>query len=410
MKQQLLERLTRYVKIDTQADYYSTTTPSSEGQWELAKLLQQELTEMGLVDIDLDDNCYLFATLPSNSDKKVPTIGLLAHIDTATDFTGKNVNPQVHENYDGQDIVLNAAQNIVMKVSEFPNLKNYIGHTLVTTDGTTLLGADDKAGMAEIMTALDYLIKHPEIKHGDIRVAFTPDEEIGRGPHKFDVAKFNADFAYTMDGSVLGELEYETFNAARLLITFNGSSVHPGTAKNKMVNALKLAFKFDGLLPQAQAPEYTEGYEGFFHLTDLSGDVEQAKASYIIRDHDRQKFEAKKALVEQAITFIQSQYGEASIIYDLHDEYYNMREKIEPVIDIVNVVRDVMHELNIEPKIGAIRGGTDGAQLSFKGLPTPNIFTGGENYHGKFEFASLEVMAQATQVIINALAKFEEKA
>lgn len=407
MKETLIERLVRYAKIDTQSDYDSTETPTTPGQWELLRELEQEMQKIGMEDVGMDEHGYLFGTLPSNTEKQLPVIGFLAHVDTATDFTGKNVNPQRIDNYDGKDIQLNSTTT--MSVADFPDLSNYIGHTLLTTDGTTLLGADNKAGVAEIMTAVEYLIGHPEIKHGKIRVAFTPDEEIGRGPHKFDVERFGADFAYTMDGGPLGELQYESFNAASAKLTVHGKSVHPGSAKDKMVNALTVAMQFQEKMPKSEVPERTEGYEGFIHLNNFNGNVEQADLVYIVRDFDKEKFEEKKALMQQTAAELQKQYGVDSIKLDIEDQYYNMREKIEPVMEIVDAAETAMKTLNIEPNIVPVRGGTDGSQLSYMGLPTPNIFTGGENYHGKYEFISVENMEKATQVIVEIVKSMEQK-
>ncbi|QDP39030.1 peptidase T [Radiobacillus deserti] len=400
MRQDILNRLTKYVKVDTQSNENNESCPSTEGQLVLANMLVEELKEIGMEDVTMDENGYVMATLPANTDEELPTIGFLAHVDTATDFTGKNVNPQVHSDYDGKDIVLNKELGVVLSPKEFPELQNYVGHTLITTDGTTLLGADNKAGIAEIMTAMDYLIQHPELKHGRIRVAFTPDEEIGRGPHKFNVEAFDADYAYTMDGGPLGELQYESFNAAAAKLTFKGNNVHPGTAKGKMVNSTKIAMEFHSKLPVEEAPEHTEGYEGFYHLISFSGDVEETKLYYIIRDHDRDKFTAKKEKVEAITTELRQKYGEESILLDMKDQYYNMREKIEPVKEIVDKAYNAMKKLDIEPIVQPIRGGTDGSQLSFMGLPTPNVFTGGENYHGKFEYISLDNMEKAVHVIL----------
>ena len=407
MKEKLIERLIRYAKIDTQSDFASSTTPSTQKQFDLLHVLKDELTDIGLTDITLDENGYLFATLPANTEKSVPTLGFLAHVDTTSDFTGTNVNPQRIDNYDGRDIQLN--ENLTMSVEYFPNLKNYVGQTLITTDGTTLLGADDKAGIAEIMTAMEYLVEHPEIKHGKIRVAFTPDEEIGRGPHKFDVEAFNADFAYTMDGGPLGELQYESFNAAGVKVTTYGTSVHPGSAKNKMVNATTMAIKFQNHMPANEVPEKTEGYEGFIHLMSFNGHIEKAEMTYIIRDHDREKFEAKKAHMLEVEKLIKAEYGEHAINVEMEDQYYNMGEKIEPVMEIVDIAKEAMHKLGITPIVEPIRGGTDGSQLSYMGLPTPNIFAGGENMHGKFEYVSAETMEKATQVILEIVQLFEKK-
>ena len=408
MKEQVIERLIRYAKIDTQSDFTSETTPSTQKQFDLLHVLKDELAEIGLTDITLDENGYLFASLEANTEKAVPTIGFLAHVDTATDYTGTNVKPQRVDNYDGGDIQLN--ENLIMSPTDFPELKNYVGQTLITTDGTTLLGADDKAGIAEIMTAMEYLIKNPTIKHGKIRVAFTPDEEIGRGPHKFDVAAFGADYAYTMDGGPLGELQFESFNAAGVKVITKGTSVHPGSAKNKMVNAITMAIAFQNEMPADAVPEKTEGYEGFIHLMSFKGALEHTELSYIVRDHDRQKFEEKKQLMRDAAAKIQAQFGEHALSITIEDQYYNMGEKIEPVKEIVDIARTAMEKLDITPNTLPIRGGTDGSQLSYMGLPTPNIFAGGENMHGKFEYVSAETMEKATQVIIEIVQLFEQQA
>ncbi|MGG7620935.1 peptidase T [Bacillus coreaensis] len=410
MKIELIDRFISYVVIDTQSNDESNTCPSTPGQLTLANKLVDELKSIGLEDVSIDTNGYVMATLPANSDKEVPTIGFLAHLDTATDFTGNGVNPLLHENYDGNDIVLNEDLHIVLSPKDFPNLKNYIGHHLITTDGTTLLGADNKAGIAEIMTAMAYLVQHPEIKHGKIRVAFTPDEEIGRGPHKFDVDKFAATYAYTVDGGPIGELQYESFSAAAAKIAIKGNNIHPGTAKGKMVNSAKIAMELNSLLPSEEAPEYTEGYEGFYHLLSFHGDVEKTVLSYIIRDFDRTSFNNRKALMERIVTDLNEKYGQGNIELELHDQYFNMREKIEPVKEIVDIAHEAMTKLGIEPIIEPIRGGTDGSQLSYMGLPTPNIFTGGENFHGKFEFISIDNMLKATSVIVEIARLFEEKA
>ncbi|MCM3740515.1 peptidase T [Oceanobacillus luteolus] len=408
MKEELIKRLTTYAKIDTQSNEDSDTVPTTKGQLELVEVLIKELKEIGMEDIEADENGYLMATLPANTDKDVPTIGFLAHLDTATDFTGKNVNPQVIENFDGEDITLNEDLGVILSRKEFPELPSYKGHTLVTTDGTTLLGADNKAGIAEIMTAMNYLIQHPEIEHGRIRVAFTPDEEIGRGPHHFDVKRFDAKFAYTVDGGPLGELQYESFNAAAAKVTFKGNNVHPGTAKNKMVNSGKLATEFIGKFPEKEAPEYTEGYEGFYHLISIRGDVETTQVYYIIRDHDKEKFEDRKATLKGFVEEMKAKYGENQVILEMNDQYYNMREKIEPVKEVVDIASQAMKNLDIEPVIEPIRGGTDGSQLSYMGLPTPNIFTGGENFHGKFEYISVDNMEKASKVIIEIAKLFAE--
>ncbi|WP_330949359.1 peptidase T [Virgibacillus sp. MG-45] len=409
MKQELIKRLITYAKIDTQSNEDSETTPSSPGQWDLLHLLVDQLKEIGMKEVSLDENGYLMATLPANTEKEMPTIGFLAHVDTATDFTGKNVNPQVVEDFDGNDLILNEALHVVLSGRDFPELPSYKGHTLVTTDGTTLLGADNKAGIAEIMTAMHYLIKHPEIKHGKIRVAFTPDEEIGRGPHKFDVERFNASYAYTVDGGPLGELQYESFNAAAAKITFHGNSVHPGTAKNKMVNAGRMAAQFISKLPDQETPEHTEGYEGFYHLSSIHGDVEKTIISYIIRDFDKESFKNRKTTITRFVQEMKESYGEKSVELELTDQYYNMRDKIEPVKEIVDIAYQAMKNIGITPIVQPIRGGTDGSQLSYMGLPTPNIFTGGENFHGKFEYISVDNMEKAAQTVVEICKLYAEK-
>lgn len=411
LQEELIRRLTAYVKLDTQSDDAVESCPSTPGQLVLGRLLVDELKEIGMQDVTMDDNGYVMATLPANTDKaNVTTIGFLAHVDTATDMTGANVNPRLVRDYDGLDIVLHAADNVVLSPREFPALSGYVGHTLMTTDGTTLLGADNKAGIAEIMTAMNYLIRNPDIKHGKIRVAFTPDEEIGRGAHRFDVPAFGAEYAYTMDGGPLGELEYESFNAAAARITIRGKNVHPGTAKDKMINAAKIGMALNAKLPAAEAPEFTENYEGFFHLISFNATVEEAKLHYIIRDHNRELFEARKELMKAIVEQLQQQYGSDRITLELKDQYYNMREKIEPVRHIVDIAHDAMTSLGITPIVKPIRGGTDGSQLSFKGLPTPNIFTGGENYHGRYEFVSVDNMEKAVQVIVEIARRYEQQA
>lgn len=397
MRNKLIDRLSRYAKIDTQSDVSGDSVPSTYKQWDLIHLLASELEEIGMEEVEVDDNGYLMATLPANTDN-APVIGFLAHVDTATDFTGAGVNPQVVY-YEGGEIVLNAALDVVLSPDQFPELEKYEGHTLMTTDGTTLLGADNKAGIAEIMTAMEYLINNKEIKHGKIRVAFTPDEEIGRGPHHFDVDRFGADFAYTVDGGPIGELQYESFNAAGAKVTFIGNSVHPGTAKHKMVNAGRMAADFITMFDSEDTPEHTEGYEGFFHMTNISGDVERTEVNYIIRDFDKDAFEARKQKMEAHVEALRAQYGDDRVILDMSDQYYNMRDKIEPRMEIVEYARKAMEALNITPVIQPVRGGTDGSQLSYKGLPTPNIFTGGENFHGKFEYISIDNMEKAVNVI-----------
>lgn len=410
MKQALLERLITYVKIDTQADMTHPDCPSSPGQLTLANQLVVELKAMGMSDVTLDDNGYVMATLPRNTEKEGPIIGFLAHLDTATDFTGANVKPQVVDCYDGGDLVLNEALNVVLSPTVFPNLKNYVGHCLVTTDGTTLLGADNKAGIAEIMTAMAFLIDHPQIKHGTIRIAFTPDEEIGRGPHLFDVKKFGATYAYTVDGGPEGELQFESFNAASAFLTFKGHHVHPGRAKDVMVHSGKMAMAFHQQLPAEQAPEVTSGREGFFHLVQMKSEVEKTDVFYLIRDFDQSLFAQKKALVRKIVDQLREKYGEDAVQLKMEDTYYNMAEKIKPVKEVIEVAEQAMQNLGITPVNSPIRGGTDGSQLSYMGLPTPNLFTGGENFHGKFEFASLDVMEKATLTIVEIVKLFANQA
>lgn len=409
IQEKAMNRLIGYAKIDTQSDESNDETPTTEGQLQLGKHLVAELQEIGMKDITMDHNGYVMATLPSNTEADIPTIGFMAHVDTATDFTGKNVQPQVWENYDGKDILLNETENIVMKTAEYPELAKYKGHTLITTDGTTLLGADNKAGIAEIMTAMEYLIEHPEFPHGPIRVAFTPDEEIGRGPHKFSVDDFGASLAYTVDGGPLGELQYESFNAAAAKITVYGNSVHPGTAKGKMIHASKIAMDIAEVFPPQEAPETTEKREGFYHLLTFNGDVEKAELVYIIRDFDQKIFQHRKQFVEQTVENFQQRYGEERITLEMQDQYYNMRDKIEPVMEVVDIAETAMTQLGINPVMAPIRGGTDGAQLSYKGLPTPNLFTGGQNFHGKYEFISVDDMEKAVETIIGISKLFAEK-
>ncbi|MDQ8738181.1 peptidase T [Paenibacillus sp. LHD-38] len=410
MKTEIIERFISYAQVETQSDESSDTCPSTPGQLVLARKLVEELESIGMQDITMDANGYVMATLPSNTDKDIPTIGFLAHIDTATDFTGTNVKPQIVEGYDGQDIILNKELNIVLSPKDFPELSGYAGHTLITTDGTTLLGADDKAGIAEIMTAMAFLLQHPEVKHGRIRVAFTPDEEIGRGPHRFDVAAFDAVYAYTLDGGPLGELQYESFNAAAAHITCKGKNVHPGTAKGKMIHSAKIAMELHGRLPAEETPEQTEGYEGFFHLTSIEGDVEETQLRYLIRDHDRHRFNERKAELTRVAQELQQKYGDDRIALEIKDQYFNMREKIEPVMEVVDIARQALENLGITPVIEPIRGGTDGSQLSYMGLPTPNIFTGGENYHGRFEYVSADNMVLAVNTIIEIVKLYEQRA
>ena len=395
----LKERFLRYVKFNTRSDDASETIPSTPSQMEFAKMLKKELEELGLSNIFINKACFVNATLPSNMDKKVQTVGFIAHMDTA-DFNAEGINPQIVENYDGKDIVLNKEENIVLKVDEFPNLKNYISETLITTDGTTLLGADDKSGIVEIIEAVKYLKEHPEIKHGDIKIAFGPDEEIGRGADYFDVKEFAADYAYTMDGGPVGELEYESFNAAQAKFKIKGVSVHPGTAKGKMINASLIASEIIEMFPKDEVPEKTEGYEGFYFLDEMKSNCEEGEVVYIIRDHDKSKFLAKKEFVKELVEKVNKKYGREVVKLELKDEYYNMGEIIKDHMYVVDIAKQAMENLGIKPLIKPIRGGTDGSKISFMGLPTPNIFAGGENFHGKYEFVALESMEKATDVIV----------
>ncbi|MCA9764990.1 MAG: peptidase T [Carnobacterium sp.] len=400
MYKNLVPRFVRYIQTETRSDETSTTIPSTQTQVVFAKTLMAELTALGMSDVSYNEkNGYVTATLPSNSDEDVSTIGFIAHMDTA-DFNAENVQPQFHENYDGNTIVLNQEKNISLSPKDFPNLKNYIGKTLITTDGNTLLGADDKAGIAEIMTAMEILLADSTIKHGTVRVAFGPDEEIGIGANLFDVPDFNADFAYTMDGGPVGELEYESFNAASAIVKIQGKNVHPGTAKDTMVNALKLGLAFDAALPQGEVPEKTSGREGFFHLLGMTGEVEEAKMEYIIRDHDRAKFEERKTFIQNVAKELNEKNGVERITVELKDSYYNMGEIIEKDMTVIELAEQAMKNLNIKPIIEPIRGGTDGSKISFMGLPTPNIFAGGENFHGRYEFVAVESMQKATDVIV----------
>ena len=399
-KEHITKRFLSYVTIDTESDPNNPAFPSTEKQWDLAKFLVKELSDIGLNDITLDENCYVMATLPSNLDYEVPTIGFVSHIDTTPDYTGANVKPQIHHNYDGKDIILNESENIVLSPSYFEDLLQYKGQTIITTDGSTLLGADDKAGITEIVSAMEYLIKHPEIKHGKIRICFTPDEEVGKGAHKFDVEKFGAEWAYTMDGSQIGELEYENFNAAGAKIIINGKIVHPGYAKGKMINSMTIASDFISRLPKNEVPESTEGYEGFFHLYKIDGKVEQTILHYIIRDHDKELFENRKDFIKSVVSNLNKELGSDIIEIEISNQYYNMKEKVVSVMHIVDIAEEVMKDLNIIPLIKPIRGGTDGSQLSFMGLPCPNIFAGGHNFHGRYEYVPVESMMKATEVII----------
>ena len=400
-KKHLIDRFVSYVTVDTESDPTSESTPSTAKQWDLANALVDELKHIGLEDVTIDQNAYIMATLPSNVSHKVPTIGFISHFDTTPDFTGKDVKPQIIENYDGKDIVLNKEQNIILSPSYFEDLLLYKGQTLITTDGTTLLGADDKAGITEIVSAMEYLVQHPEIKHGKIRIGFTPDEEIGRGAHKFDVEKFDADWAYTMDGSQVGELEYENFNAAGALVSIKGKIVHPGYAKGKMVNSMYIATDYINSLPRLETPEHTQDRQGFFHLYSVTGEVDSTQLQYIIRDHDKEHFEARKEMMLKLADELNSQLGEPCVSVEIKDQYFNMREKIEPVMHIVDIAQKAMEQAGIKPLIKPIRGGTDGSQLSFKGLPCPNIFAGGHNFHGRFEYVPVESIQKAIEVIVN---------
>lgn len=395
----VVDRFLQYVKFDTQSDELTNLTPSTPGQMIFAQHLEKDLMQLGLSNISLDDNGYLMATLPSNCDKPVPTVGFIAHLDTSPDMSGHHVSPRIVEKYDGGDIVLNAEKNIILSPSQFPELTDYVGQDLIVTDGNTLLGADDKAGIAEIIAAIDFLKSHPEIKHGDIRIAFNPDEEIGQGAHKFDVQKFGADWAYTMDGGAIGELEYENFNAAVARVTFKGRNVHPGYAKHKMLNSIRIANQFIIMLPRWETPEHTEGYEGFYHLVGIEGNVEQTVITYIIRDHDRDRFERRKKELEHLTRKINNEFPDCASI-EIKDQYYNMLEKIKPVMHIIDIAKAAMERAGVKPVVQPIRGGTDGAQLSFKGLPCPNIFAGGLNFHGRYEFVPIPSMERATDTIV----------
>jgi len=408
-KQHIIDRFIKYVTIDTESDPNNPAFPSTEKQWDLAKVLEKELKEIGMEDVELDENCYLMATLPSNLDYEVPTIGFVAHIDTSPDFTGANVKPQIHENYDGKDILLNKEENIVLSPDYFEDLLQYKGQTIITTDGTTLLGADDKAGVTEIVSAMEYLIQHPEIKHGKIRICFTPDEEVGKGAHMFDVEKFGAEWAYTMDGSQIGELEYENFNAAGATVTINGKIVHPGYAKGKMINSMLIASEFINALPEDEVPEKTTGYEGFFHLHHMEGKVEQTTLSYIIRDHDMDQFNNRKKAILDLAEVLNAKRGQKLVSVEIKDQYFNMKEKVTPVMHIVDIAEEVMKDMGITPLIKPIRGGTDGSQLSYKGLPCPNIFAGGHNFHGRYEYVPAESIVKASEVIVGIAQKVAVK-
>ncbi len=408
-KQHIIDRFIKYVTVDTESDPNNPAFPSTEKQWDLARILEQELKDIGMSEVTLDENCYLMATLPSNLDYEVPTIGFVAHIDTSPDFTGANVKPQIHENYDGQDIVLNTEENIVLSPSYFDDLLQYKGQTIITTDGTTLLGADDKAGVTEIVSAMEYLLQNPQIKHGKIRICFTPDEEVGKGAHMFDVEKFGAEWAYTMDGSQIGELEYENFNAAGAKVHIQGKIVHPGYAKGKMVNSMTIASEFISKLPKEEVPERTTGYEGFFHLHHMEGAVESTTLHYIIRDHDMDLFQQRKEFMLNVAKEMNEHLGKELIEVQIKDQYFNMKEKVTPVMHIVDIAEEVMNDMGITPIIKPIRGGTDGSQLSYKGLPCPNIFAGGHNFHGRYEYVPAESIVKASQVIVGIAEKVGQK-
>lgn len=408
-KQHIIDRFIKYVTIDTESDPNNPEFPSTENQWNLAKVLEKELNQIGMQEVELDKNCYIMATLPSNLNYKVPTIGFVAHIDTSPDFTGANVKPQIIENYNGRDITLNKEKNIILSPDYFEDLLQYKGQTIITTDGTTLLGADDKGGVTEIVTAMEYLINHPEIKHGKIRICFTPDEEVGKGAHLFDVEKFGAKWAYTMDGSQIGELEYENFNAASAKVTITGKIVHPGYAKGKMINSILIANEYIAAVPENEVPEKTAGYQGFFHLHDLNGNVEKTVLEYIVRDHDFSLFEKRKELLQKIASDFNKRLHQDLVKVEIKNQYFNMKEKITPVMHIVDIVEEVMKDIDITPLIKPIRGGTDGSQLSYKGLPCPNIFAGGHNFHGRFEYIPAESMIKATEVIIGIAQKVSEK-
>jgi tripeptide aminopeptidase len=395
----VVDRFLKYVRVNSQSDENSISCPSTSGQMELAKLIASDMNDIGFEEISLDDNGYLMGTIPSNSNKNIPVIGFIAHLDTSPDMSGSNVMPEIIENYDGRELILNPEKKVILTPLDFPELLNYKGQTIITTDGTTLLGADDKAGIAEIMTSMEFIMRHPEIKHGKIRVAFTPDEEIGRGADKFDVKKFGAQFAYTVDGGQIGELEFENFNAAMAIITIQGRNVHPGTAKKQMINSIHIATELNGMLPNTQRPEHTEGYEGFFHFFDFTGTVEETKVRFLIRDHDTKLFELKKKMIVEAVEYLNLKYGEGRIVMEVKDQYFNMKKMIEPIYFIVEYADKAMMQCGVTPIIKPVRGGTDGARLSFMGLPCPNLFSGGHNYHGKFEFIPVESMHKAVEVI-----------
>jgi len=405
----ITERFLKYVSFTTTSDENTNMTPSTPGQKVFAKYLVEELTSIGLKEVDLDDNGYIMATLPANTDKAIPTIGFIAHIDTSPDMSGKHVKPRIISNYNGENILLNVEQSIILETEKYTEILQYKGQDLIVTNGTTLLGADDKAGIAEIVTAIEYLINHPEIKHGKIRIGFTPDEEIGKGADHFDVSKFNAEWAYTMDGGEIGELEYENFNAAGAKVYFKGLNVHPGYAYHKMMNSMRIAQQFIGMLPRSETPEHTEGYEGFYHLTNMEGTVEKTILSYIVRDHDRDRFERRKKEIQHLVNKINAEFGEGTAYIEINDQYYNMREKIEPVMHVVDLAFEAMNEIGVTPNVKPIRGGTDGSKLSYMGLPCPNIFAGGHNFHGRFEYIPVQSMEKAMQVVVKIVELLAKK-
>ncbi|WP_320046186.1 peptidase T [uncultured Ilyobacter sp.] len=404
----ITERFFKYIKIDTKSDESRLTCPSTESQMGFAKLMVEELKEIGMEKVTLDENGYVTATLPSNTEKEIPVIGFIAHMDTAPSFSGKDIKPRIVEKYNGEEIILNSRENIIMSPDDFPELKNYLGQEIIVTDGTTLLGADDKAGITEIITAMEYLINNPSIKHGEIKVGFTPDEEIGKGADLFDVEKFGADYAYTIDGGEIGELEYENFNAASARLKINGRNIHPGTSKNKMINSMLLGMELNSMLPVSERPEYTENYEGFFLLCDMKGDVETTSMNYIIRDHQMGKFIQKKNLMKNAVDFLKKKYDSGIFELEIKDNYFNMREKVLPVIEIVDIVKKSMEDIGVKPIVKPIRGGTDGARLSYMGLPCPNIFTGGHNFHGKFEYIPVQSMEKSVELIVKICQNYAE--
>lgn len=405
----ITDRFLKYVSFTTTSDENTMMTPSTPGQLVFARYLVNELKNIGLEEVELDENGYIMATLPANTDKTVPVVGFISHMDTSPDMTAKNVKPKIVENYDGKDILLNKEKEIILSTKKYPEILQYKGQDIIVTDGTTLLGADDKAGVTEIVSAMEYLIAHPEIKHGKIRIGFTPDEEIGQGADHFDVPKFNAEWAYTMDGGQIGELEYENFNAAGAKVTFTGLNVHPGYAKHKMKNSMRIATQYVNMLPRSETPEHTDGYEGFYHLTNVVGSVEQTILHYIVRDHDRDRFERRKKEMQHLVNKINQEFGEGTASIELKDQYYNMREKVEPVMHIVNLASDAMKKIGVTPNVKPIRGGTDGARLSFMGLPCPNIFAGGHNFHGRFEYVPIQSMEKAMMVIVNIVEMLEKK-